>query len=116
MKLGDVIDGKYQLVRLLGEGGMGSVYEAVHTRIRSKRAAVKLIRPHLLADPQIVARFEREAEASSAIGHEGIVDIYDLGTADDGTPYMVMEYLEGQSLQAVLQSSSGTGQVRSTWT
>lgn len=95
--------GQYRLVRQIGEGGMGAVFEAAHTRIRSKRAAIKFLHPDFAHDPASVARFEREAEAAAAVGHEGIVDIYDLGQTSDGSLYMVMEYLEGESLKDKLK-------------
>jgi serine/threonine-protein kinase len=99
---GDVVS-QYRLLRKIGEGGMGAVYEAVHTRIRSKRAAVKVLHHRFANDPSTIARFEREAEAAAAIGHEGIIDIYDLGQAADGSPYMVMEYLAGESLKDTMK-------------
>jgi serine/threonine-protein kinase len=77
---------------------MGSVYEAVHTRIKSKRAAVKVIHSEFAGDQSILSRFEREANAAASIGHEGIIDIYDFGHDEDGSPYLVMEFLEGRSL------------------
>ena len=98
---GDIVS-QYRLIRKIGEGGMGVVYEAVHARIRSKRAAIKVLHADSLNDPDAIARFEREAEAAAAIGHEGIVDVYDLGVSGDGSPYMVMEYLEGETLKELM--------------
>ena len=109
MKVGDVIDGKYELVRLIGEGGMGSVWEAWHVRIRSKRAAVKVLHSDLATNPELIARFEREAEAAAAIGHDGIIDVYDLGRGPDGAPFLVMEFLEGRSLAGELNDDEATG-------
>jgi serine/threonine-protein kinase len=105
---GEVLS-QYRLVRKIGQGGMGSVWEAVHTRIRSKRAAIKVMLPSLAQDASAVARFEREAEAAAAVGHEGIIDVYDLGRCDDGAPYMVMEFLEGESLKEPLKRARPTG-------
>ncbi len=101
-KTGLVLDGKYRLVRKLGEGGMGAVFEANHLQI-DKRVAVKLLLPQYATDVSVVMRFEAEAKAAAAVGHPGIIDVYDLGGASDGSPYLVMEYLEGQSLEDLLE-------------
>ena len=74
---GDIVS-QYTLVRKIGQGGMGAVYEAVQIRIKSKRAAIKILHQDFANDPASIARFEREAEAAAAVGHEGIVDVYDL--------------------------------------
>ncbi|MBN1771746.1 MAG: serine/threonine protein kinase [Deltaproteobacteria bacterium] len=92
-----VLDGKYRLERLLGEGGMGSVHEARHQLI-GRACAVKLLRPEIAHDVQAVQRFLREARAAAAIGHRGIVDVYDVGVSPQGRPYLVMELLRGESL------------------
>ncbi|MBK7580868.1 MAG: serine/threonine protein kinase [Myxococcales bacterium] len=103
---GRVIAGKYQLMRLLGEGGMGAVYEALHTTTH-KRCAVKLlITPELAAHPGIVKRFFREAKASSIAESDHIVQVFDSGTDPaDSLPYMVMELLSGQDLDALLKTA-----------
>jgi hypothetical protein len=80
---------------------MGQVYLAVHPSI-GRHAAVKVLTPGDAADPQVVSRFITEARAANAIRHPNIVDIYDLGVLKDGTPYIVMEYLEGETLKQVL--------------
>ncbi|MBI5502057.1 MAG: serine/threonine protein kinase, partial [Deltaproteobacteria bacterium] len=100
-RTGEVIDNKYKLVRLLGEGGMGQVYEAQHL-IMNRRCAVKFLHPEIAANKEAVGRFIREAQAAAAIRHKGIVEVYDVGTASDGLPYLVMEFLEGASLGAYL--------------
>ena len=96
-KVGDLLDEKYRLERLLGKGGMGKVFEAKHERI-GKRLAVKVLRPEFTQNPQVVGRFTREAEAAAAIGHPAIIDIHDIGTAADESVFLVMEYLDGESL------------------
>ncbi|HEX7597225.1 MAG TPA: serine/threonine-protein kinase [Polyangia bacterium] len=93
--------GNYQIQRLIGEGGMGKVYLAVHPGI-GRQAAVKVLSPGDAADPQIVSRFITEARAANAIRHPNIVDIYDSGVLESGTPYIVMEYLEGEMLTQAL--------------
>lgn len=101
MDVGQVIDGKYELVRLLGAGGMGAVYEARHVRI-GRRLALKVLHAKLAENAEMVARFVREAQAAAAIGSEHIVEVTDAGEAADGTPFLVMEYLEGRTLAQVL--------------
>ena len=100
MKLGDVIDGKYELVRELGKGGMGAVFEGRHIQI-GRRTALKF--PEVSRDPHIVSRFLREAQAAAAIGSDHIVDVYDVGQLPDGAPYLVMEFLEGLPLSDVIR-------------
>jgi serine/threonine-protein kinase len=98
---GKVLDRKYRLVRLIGEGGMGSVYEAEHTRLH-RRAAVKVLHTEHSDSVEAVDRFLREAMAASAIGHPNIVEVYDVGQEDDGTTFIVMELLEGRDLGTLL--------------
>lgn len=100
--LSQLLDGKYRLGRLLGEGGMGAVYEAEHTGLGT-RVAVKLLNENFVADPRAIARFRREARAAAAIRHENIVSVYDTGTTAEGVPFLVMELLDGESLSAFLR-------------
>ncbi|HEY4117463.1 MAG TPA: serine/threonine-protein kinase [Byssovorax sp.] len=98
-ELGQVIDGKYRLVRLLGSGGMGAVYEGENTRIR-RRVAIKMLHSSVSTQQESVTRFEREAQAAGRIGSEHICEVLDLGVLPDATRYMVMEYLEGETLSS----------------
>jgi serine/threonine-protein kinase len=98
-----MLDDKYRIERLLAHGGMGAVYLGTHTKLR-KRVAIKLLNPEL-STPAMVERFHREAITASQIGHEGIAQCTDLGTSQDGEPFLVMEYLEGESLAARLKAS-----------
>ena len=102
-KADDVIAGKYHVVRMLGEGGMGVVYEAVHKRLR-QRVAIKMILPRLLKATDFVARFEREARAASQIRGPNVARVIDVDVLPNGVPYMVMEYLEGNDLSAELRN------------
>lgn len=95
--------GNYQIQRLIGEGGMGKVYLAIHPGI-GRQAAVKVLASTEAAAPDVVSRFVTEARASNAIRHPNIVDVYDCGVLPDGRPYIVMEYLDGQSLDQVLKT------------
>jgi tRNA A-37 threonylcarbamoyl transferase component Bud32 len=93
--------GRYRIVRLLGRGGMGAVYEGVHLDLK-KRVAIKALNAGLAAQPRARARFLREGEAASRIQHRHVVDVTDVGTAD-GVTYLVMELLEGEDLGARLE-------------
>lgn len=89
--------GKYRVVRKLGEGGMGSVFEAVHVEI-GQRAAVKLLKPELSSEPKHVQRFFDEAKLLSMVNHPGLIKIYDFDRTAEGQVYIVMELLEGETL------------------
>lgn len=99
--VGTVLDGKYRLVRLLGKGGVGEVYEAVHELI-GLRVAVKLIRFEYASNAELNQRFLQEARAAAAVGHPGIVQIHDVGRTPDGRTYLVMEYMDGEDLEKLL--------------
>jgi serine/threonine-protein kinase len=100
-RIGELIGGKYRIVRFLATGGMGVVYEAQHEVVK-RRFAVKLLRADLAERRDILARFQREAEAAGALESENVAAAIDFGIARDGTPYIVMEYLMGESLAALL--------------
>jgi serine/threonine-protein kinase len=100
--LGAVLRGSYRVVRVIDQGGMGTVFEAEHVRLH-RRLAVKVLAEHLSADPQALARFHREAEIISHLSHPNIVQLVDYDATDTGKPYIVMEFLEGESLEARLE-------------
>ena len=100
---GDVIDNKYRVVRLIGEGGMGAVYEGENTRI-SRRVAIKVLRTEAANRPELAERFEREARAAARIGSKYVCDVLDLGDLPNGDSYLVMELLEGEDLASRLKS------------
>jgi serine/threonine protein kinase len=97
--IGTVLKDTYRIERLLGQGSMGGVYEASHTRL-SRRFAIKVLIPEIAARSEALVRFRREAEITSAIGHPHIVEIIDFDHMPDGEPYIVMELLEGEDLDA----------------
>jgi serine/threonine protein kinase len=99
---GDVLAGKYRVERLLGEGAMGVVVAAMHVHL-GERVALKFLRPELAANTEVVARFLREAQSAVRIKGEHIARVSDVGTLDGGAPYMVMEYLTGSDLGALLE-------------
>jgi serine/threonine-protein kinase len=107
--LGERVAGKYELKRLLGSGSMGAVYEGVHVDL-GKRLAIKLIHPEFGESPEVVARFRREARAASAVESDYIGQIYDFGRDEALGLYMVIEYLEGEDLEARLQRERWIGE------
>ncbi len=94
---GDVIDGRYRVIEVVGEGGMGTVYLAEHELIK-RRVAVKILRPDLATDANVIKRFMNEARAAGTLGHPNIVESTDMGFIDRSVPYIVFEYLEGTLL------------------
>jgi len=92
--------GNYEVVEFIGEGGMGTVYAALHVGL-GKRVAIKTLRSELAADLDVRARFLREGKAAAAVRHPNVVDVDDVGIQDD-TPYLVMELLEGEDLRAAV--------------
>ncbi|MBM3669977.1 MAG: Stk1 family PASTA domain-containing Ser/Thr kinase [Actinobacteria bacterium] len=100
--LGEVIDGRYRVRRLVARGGMATVYEAVDLRL-DRVVALKVMHPHLAADPEFVARFEREAKSAARLNHPHVVSVYDQG-ASDGLVYLAMEYIPGRTLRDIMRA------------
>jgi serine/threonine-protein kinase len=94
--------GQYKLKKLIGSGGMGEVYLAEHLLLK-RPCAIKIIHPEKAGDPKVLARFEREVQATAKLSHWNSVDIYDYGRTDDGTFYYVMEFLPGMNLAQLVQ-------------
>jgi eukaryotic-like serine/threonine-protein kinase len=102
--IGQVLGGKYTVVRLIGEGGMGAVYEGEQQLGTTKRkVAVKTLHPHLSRDPKIKARFEREVGTIAELEHPNTIQVYDFGTTAEGILYIVMEFLQGKSLADAIE-------------
>jgi serine/threonine protein kinase len=99
--VGQILENRYRVEELIGEGGMGRVYLAEHVDI-GKKFAVKVLHPVYGRMPDLVERFRREARAASKIGHPNIVDVTDSGTTDDGSVYFVMEHLQGVELASII--------------
>ncbi len=97
LDVGTVIAGTYAIEGLIGKGGMGAVFLASHARLPGKQVAIKVLHADI-ADSESLARFRREAEIASRLGHPNIVEVHDFNTLPDGTPYLVLEYLVGESL------------------
>ena len=100
---GELIDGRYQLTRQVGNGGMASIYEAIDTRL-DRKVAVKIMHPHLAQDEAFVNRFIREAKAAAALSHPNVVAVQDQGWNQNGVPavFIVMELIEGHTLRDYL--------------
>jgi eukaryotic-like serine/threonine-protein kinase len=99
--VGSVLAGRYRVAKALGSGGMGTVYRAEHVHMK-KAVAVKILHKHMTALPEVVARFEREAVAAGRIEHANVASATDFGRLDDGSFYLVLEYIEGKSLSSLL--------------
>ena len=100
--LGTTLAGKYRIEERLNEGGMGTVYRATHV-LMEKTVAIKVLRPSLAADEKIVARFSREARAASRISHPNALSVTDFGEDENGTVFLVMEFLSGRTLKQVIR-------------
>jgi serine/threonine protein kinase len=101
MDPGTIIAGRFRIGRLIGEGGMGAVYEAQHL-VLPRRFAIKVLRPEVSRDKTFVERFRREAIAAASVEHPNVIYITDFGATEDGLVYLVMEYLEGDGLDQLL--------------
>jgi serine/threonine protein kinase len=108
-RLGKVINGRYLIQQLLGEGGMGSVYLAEHTHMK-KRVAIKLLHPEMSDNAEVSARFEREAMAAAHIEHPNVAGATDFGKTEDGAFFLVLEYVEGINLRDTLAEGPLTAQ------
>jgi serine/threonine protein kinase len=107
--VGANIAGRYKVVKRLGEGGMGTVYEAIHT-VLEKAVALKVLHPELARKSQLVDRFLQEAKAASRIRHENVIDISDFGSAD-GHVYFAMELLHGHDLHEEITRAKNAGKL-----
>src|SRR5688500_12262287 len=104
--VGTTLHDTYAIRRIIAEGGMGRVYEAGHTRIASKRFAIKVLRAdmqHSQHSQELMTRFQREAETAASIEHPNVIDVHDFGYTPDGRPYLVCEYLEGIDLSSYVE-------------
>ncbi|ACY16569.1 serine/threonine-protein kinase [Haliangium ochraceum] len=101
--VGMVVADTYEIVGLLGEGGMGSVWEARHTRLQGKRVAIKVLHAFASGDAEAFKRFEREANIATRLNHPNIVQVHDFNTLPSGEPYLILEYLQGENLAERLE-------------
>lgn len=101
LELGTTLNDRYQIIRRLGRGGMGEVYLAIDSRI-NRNVAIKLLHPDLVSNKESLRRFALEAQAVSALNHPHIMTIYDFQTADEGTVFIVAEYVDGRTLNHLI--------------
>src|SRR6266536_4036644 len=101
--VGSALDGQYQIEALLGKGGMGAVYHARHILL-GDRVAIKVLPPEMRSNTEWLRRFQREGQAARRFRHPNAVTVYDLRTSGDGTIYLVMEYVEGNTLDVELKN------------
>src|SRR5262245_33545139 len=100
--VGKALDGQYQIEALLGKGGMGGVYRSRHMSL-AERCASKVLPPEMRSNTEWLRRFQREGQPARRFRHPNAVTVYDLRTSSDGTIYLVMEYVEGNTLDAELR-------------
>src|SRR5262245_55320224 len=100
--LSNQITREYNILHLLGKGGMGEVYLAEQLRVGRRRVALKVLSRACSEDPETVRRFENEAGSAGRINHRNVVTVYESRVTDDGQIYVVMEYVEGKSLRQVI--------------
>ena len=112
--VGREIAGRYRILKKLGEGGMGAVYKGEQISLK-RQVAVKLLKPDLSANPQLLARFKIEAEAVAKLKHPNTVDIYDFGQDTDGTLFIAMEFIEGRSLRSAIHAEAPMPPQRALW-
>jgi len=112
-RVGEVVGDKYRIVRFLAEGGMAAVYEARHVVVK-RRFAVKFLRPDLTLQRGVLERFQREAETAGSLEKENVAAALDFGIATDGSPYIVMEFLVGQTLAQILAQAGRLSVERAT--
>jgi serine/threonine-protein kinase len=101
--IGATIAGRYVIDDRLGEGGMATVYRA-RTKLVDRPVAIKMMNPALASDPNVRERFRREAKSAQALTHPNVIEIYDQGETEDGTPFIVMELLEGETLSTLVDA------------
>ena len=97
LEVGQLLDNKYRIIRMIGEGGMGAVFEGENVRI-NRRVAIKVLHAAFTGNAEVMQRFEREAQAAGRIGNDHILEVLDLGILPDGDRYIIMEFLDGQPL------------------
>jgi serine/threonine-protein kinase len=100
--IGQVLDGKYRIDSLIGQGGMGAVYRATHI-LMDHQCAVKVLHSSMMSDPSAIPRFQREARAAAKIRHQNAIAVNDFGITSDNVVYLVMEFFPGQSLRSLIR-------------
>ncbi len=105
--VGRIVGGRFRVTRVLGEGGMGVVYEGEqHMGSTVRKVAIKTLHPHLSKDPSVLARFHRECGTVAQLEHVNTIKVYDFGAEADGTLYIAMEFVSGVSLEKVIEQDT----------
>src|SRR5450432_1989287 len=102
LEVGQLVDDKYRIVRMIGEGGMGAVFEGENVRI-NRKVAIKVLHAAFTGNSEVMQRFEREAQAAGRIGNDHILEVLDLGALPTGDRFMVMEFLDGEPLNGRIE-------------
>jgi len=105
LEVGQLLDNKYRIVKMIGEGGMGAVFEGENVRI-NRRVAIKVLHAAFASNSDVMQRFEREAQAAGRIGNDHILEVLDLGILPDGDRYIIMEFLDGEPLSSRIKGRS----------
>jgi len=103
LEVGQLLDNKYRIVKMIGEGGMGAVFEGENVRI-NRRVAIKVLHAAFAGNSDVMQRFEREAQAAGRIGNDHILEVLDLGNLPDGDRFIIMEFLDGEPLSARIKN------------
>ena len=103
LEVGQLVDNKYRIIRQIGEGGMGAVFEGENVRI-NRRVAIKILHAAFAGNAEVMQRFEREAQAAGRIGNDHILEVLDLGMLPDGDRYIIMEFLDGEPLSGRIKA------------
>jgi eukaryotic-like serine/threonine-protein kinase len=101
-----IVDGRYKIESVIGKGGMGIVYSGLHLHMQRK-VAIKVLYPHSSNDLKCIKRFQQESRAASALNHPNIATVYDFGLTEEGHPYLVMDYVDGDSLDHWIRNKGG---------
>jgi cytochrome c-type biogenesis protein CcmH/NrfG len=109
--VGSVVADRYHIIQQLGAGGMGRIYLAEHVKM-GRRSAIKVLHPAMAADAEAIARFNSEAANASRIDHPNVAPIYDFGETPDGLLYLAMQYIEGKTLSAILETTGALSPLR----
>ena len=104
LEVGQLLDNKYRIVKMIGEGGMGAVFEGENVRI-NRRVAIKVLHAAFAGNSDVMQRFEREAQAAGRIGNDHILEVLDLGILPDGDRFIIMEFLDGEPLSSRIKRS-----------
>lgn len=109
--IGTILNGTYEIQESIGRGGMGVVYRA-RDILMERTVAIKMLHAHLVSDQSSFQRFQQEARAASAINHPNVITAYDFGISESGQPYLIMDFIQGQSLSATIEECNGLEQTR----